>query len=379
MKQKQLGRNTLMIPAVGQGCMGIGGYFSPDFSNDAALIDTIKLGLDLGMTLLDTAEIYGGGHSEELVGIAVRGIRARVFLATKVSPEHLSRGALIRSCEQSLTRLGTDHVDLYQVHWPNPCVPIAETMEALSRLHAQGKIRCIGLSNFSLKQLQEAEAVSGGMPIDAVQVEYNLFDRTIEHGLLPYCQAAGITVIAYSPLNQGGIARSGARGLVLERIAHAHGLTAAQVALAWLISRHKVVAIPKASRPDHIRQNAAAGNLELAPEDSLLIDEAFRMLPRLVPPEDIRVIVDDRGQRSVYQTIDEALENPLGFCPSPAELAAEIMRLDEAIKPVRVRRSRDAAGREKYELVEGRIRYWAWVIAHGRQKPIPVLVHEEQG
>jgi len=226
---KNLGKTSLRVSAVGQGT-GLGGYSSRPASY-SGLADVVRAGIDLGMNLVDTAPAYGDGASEIMVGKAIAGRRHEVVLATKVSPADVTESGIASSAEASLRRLGTDYVDLYQVHWSNPTVPIAETMGAMSRLVEAGKVREVGVSNFSLGELRAAEAALGPMSLSSSQVEYNLFDRSIEDSLLPHCQQTGMSVIAYSPLHRGRIA-SGRRQLdVIERIANAHGRTAAQVAL----------------------------------------------------------------------------------------------------------------------------------------------------
>lgn len=375
MKYKILGKTRSRIPAIGQGCMGIGGYLSQDSRHDDNHIRALKLGIELGMTFLDTAEGYGAGHSEELVGRAIQEIRDKVFIATKFSPEHNSYEDVLNSAEQSLRRLGTDYIDLYQLHWPTPKVPLSETIRAMKQLLIEGKIRYAGGGNLSLKELKEARVAMMAEEIVSVQVEYNLFDRTIENSILPYCQSEGMTAIAYSPLDQGKIASGDNRIRVLREIANKYNRTMAQVALNWLISHPSVIVIPKATNPQHIKENASSADFELSDEDFKKISEVFAQKCVYVPTDRIRVIVGGQGNRKVYQTVEEALENKLGFVPSPAELAQDI-RDGEAFKPVRVINSTDKKGSYDFDLTEGRIRYWAWVIAHNSEKPIPVYIRD---
>jgi diketogulonate reductase-like aldo/keto reductase len=372
---KELGKKHTKIPAIGQGCMGIGGYLSKESLHDDNQIKALRLGIELGMTFLDTAEAYGNGHSEEIVGRSVEGIRDKVFIGTKVSPEHLSYDALLRSAEGSLRRLKTDYIDLYQVHWSNPKIPISETMRAMKRLLKAGKIRYVGVSNFSLKELKEAQAAISEDEIVSAQVEYNLFDRTIENSILPYCEREGITTIAYSPLDQGKIASGDKRIEALQMIANKYNQTMVQVALNWLISHPSVIAIPKATNPAHIKENAAAADFELSGEDFKKISEIFAQECVYVPTDRIRVIMGGQGNRQVYHTLEAAIENKLGFVPSPVDLAHDI-REGEVLKPVRVIRSTDKTGKYDYDLTEGRIRYWAWVIAYSGEKPIPVYIRD---
>ena len=352
--------------------MGLGGHFTPDARHEV-YVDLLDLAFSRGMTFVDTAEVYGGGQSEMLVGRAAAGRRDQLFIATKVSPENLCKADLIRSAEASLKRLGVDAIDLHQIHWPNPKVPIDETADALVQLVRTGKVRHVGVCNFSLKQLDEFQAALGDLPVSSVQAEYNLFDRSVERDLLPYCQRNRIALVGYSPLDQGQICGGGARRIELERMATKYGKSASQLALAWLIRQENVFVIPKAGRPEHIEQNASAADIELTGDDSAAIDRLTTYAPVEIRTDRIRVVPDDEGRRSVYTTIDEAKQNTLGLTPSPLELADDL-RAGNFLKAIRVRTSADSTGRYDYDLVEGRIRYWAWVLAFGVDRPIPALV-----
>lgn len=375
MKYKELGKTNTKIPAIGQGCMGIGGYLSRDPLQDNDQIKALRLGIELGMTFIDTAEVYGTGHSEEIVGRAIKGIRDKVFIATKVSPENLSYDALLQSAEDSLHRLNTDYIDLYQVHWPNPKIPISETMRAMEQLLKERKIRHVGVCNFSLKELKEAQVALLEDVIVSIQVEYNFFDRTIENSILPYCEREGITTIAYSPLDQGRIANCERRIKVLQMIANKYNRTKAQIALNWLISHCSVITIPKATNPVHIKENASSADFDLLEEDFKEIDKIFTQECVYVPTDKIRVVLGGQVDRLVYQTVEEAIENKLKFSPGPIDLAKSIGE-DEPLKPIRVIRSTDKTGKYDYDLIEGRIRYWAWVIAYNGEKPIPVYIRD---
>ena len=373
MRYKQV-RNTLTeIPVIGQGCMGIGGYMSRDTTNDEEYIRALRFGIDCGMSMIDTAESYGCGYSEELAGRAAAGIRDKVFIATKVSPENLSYNNVIISAENSLKRLKTDYIDLYQIHWPNPGISLHETMAAMEKLVEQGKIRFIGICNFSLKGLTKVEENLKKNTIFSVQTEYNLFDRSIEENILPYCEQRGITVMAYSPLDQGRVADSYTRVESLKRIANKYNKTIAQVALQWIISRPVVVAIPKSVNGRHTKENADAADLELTQADIEEINRVFRQDVLQISVDKICVITGGQGNRQVYQTIEEAVENKLEFVPSPAELAEDIKNGD-MLKPVRVVKRKTESDQYEYDLIEGRIRYWAWVIAHKGKLPVPAYV-----
>ncbi|TGQ06628.1 aldo/keto reductase [Mesorhizobium sp. M2E.F.Ca.ET.219.01.1.1] len=233
-------------------------------------VAALKLGLDLGITLIDTAEMYASGGAEEVVAEAIAGRRDETFLVSKVLPSNASRAGVKRACEASLKRLSTDRIDLYLLHWPGS-VPLSETVEAFEALKAEGKIRHWGVSNFDTDEMAELVSLAAGGNVQTNQVLYNLSRRGPEFDLAPWCAERGIPLMAYSPVEQGALARN-AR---LEAIAARHNATAAQIALAWVMAQPGVIAIPKATRQEHVRQNAAALDIKLTPEDFADLDRAF--------------------------------------------------------------------------------------------------------
>ncbi|NIY63044.1 aldo/keto reductase [Streptomyces malaysiensis] len=253
------------IPLLGQGTWHIG----DDPRRRADEIAALRRGLDLGMTLVDTAEMYGGGASEELVAEAIAGRRDDVFLVSKVLPSHADRSGTIAACEGSLRRLGTDRIDLYLLHWRGR-IPLEETLEAFAELADSGKIRHWGVSNFDASDMTDLVSIPGGDGVAVNQVLYNLTRRGVEHDLMPWCQRRDIPLMAYSPIEQGRLPRASA----LREVARAHDATPEQVALAWVL-RQGVQAIPKAGRVGHVEQNRAALDLELTPEDLDALDRAF--------------------------------------------------------------------------------------------------------
>ncbi len=276
METKKLGRTDADVPVIGMGTWKLGGLYVPDYKDDREAIKALKAGIELGLTLIDTAEMYGAGHCEELVGKAVKGVREKVFIATKVSPEHLSYDGVLRAGERSLKRLDTDYIDLYQIHAPNSDIPIAETVRAMEHLVDQGKIRFIGVSNFSLGLLRQAQECLSRYRVVSNQVEYNLLDRSIERELLPYAEREGITVIAYSPFGTGYLLRYLGRGReTLEHLARKYNKTFPQMCLNWLVSKKPVIAIPKAMDINHLKENADAAGWRMEPEDYDTIGKVF--------------------------------------------------------------------------------------------------------
>ena len=264
------------MPVLGLGTWHLGeGRHPPQVE-----IDALRTGLELGMALVDTAEMYGNGATETLVGRAIAGRRDGVFLVSKVMPHHATFDGTIAACEGSLRRLGTDRLDLYLLHWRGS-VPLDETVGAFDELKRAGRIRHWGVSNFDVADLAELRDVRAGQAVEADQVLYNLLHRGIEWNLLPLCQRSGIPAMAYSPIGQGRLADDP----VLQGIGRRRRATATQVALAWVVSPPGVGAIPEAGTPQHVRQNAAALRVELEEDDVVEIDAAFPPPPRPVPLE----------------------------------------------------------------------------------------------
>jgi len=266
------------IPVLGQGTWRMAE--NPD--KKAEEIAALRLGLDLGLTLIDTAEMYGEGAAEELVAEAIAGRRDDVFLVSKVYPHNASRNDAPRACERSLRRLRTDYLDLYLLHWRG-AVPLTETLDAFQSLKAAGKILDYGVSNFDLNDMEEAFELSGGDEIVTDQVLYNLRHRGIEWDLLPWCRERSLLIMAYSPVGHSGRAQKAMLDhATLKSIAARHHATPAQVALAWLL-RQDVVVIPKASSPEHVRQNRAGLDLVLTADDLHEINLAFPPPDRKIP------------------------------------------------------------------------------------------------
>jgi diketogulonate reductase-like aldo/keto reductase len=256
----------LTFPRIGMGTWHMGEARGRRREEVAAL----RLGLELGLTLVDTAEMYGDGGAEEVVGEAIRGRRDGLQVVTKFYPHHASRRELPVACERSRSRLGVDTIDLYLYHWRGR-VPLAETVDALEALCSKGHIRRWGVSNFDLTDLQELAAVPGGDRVAANQVLYNLERRGIEFDLIPWCRARGIGIMAYSPLDEGPLAHHPA----LARVAAAKGLSAAELAIAWASREAQVCAIPKASNEAHVRANVRAASVTLDAQTLAQLDELF--------------------------------------------------------------------------------------------------------
>jgi len=269
-------RSGAVMPNLGLGTWRMG-------ENDATRgeeVAALRLGLELGLGLIDTAEMYGDGGAEAVVADAIEGRREELVLVSKVLPHNASYAGTLAACERSLKRLRTTRIDLYLLHWPGEH-PLEETLRAFTTLRDQGKIAHYGLSNFDLEELARAEQLVGGPRVGANQVLYNLERRGIERKLIPWCASRNIAIMAYSPLEQGRLRPHDA----LRRVAARHDASPAQVALAWTLRHDNVVSIPKAARLSHVRDNAKAAEMVLTEEDLADIDRAFPPPRRDVPLE----------------------------------------------------------------------------------------------
>lgn len=291
MEFKELGKSGIKISAIGLGTWQWGsrewGWGRLYGKRD--VLEAFRKAREVGINFIDTAEMYGRGRSEKLIRDAIQDCRADVVIATKVSPWNLSYGGVMRAANRSLQTLGVDVIDLYQVHWPNPLIPIHNTMKAMKKLVQDGKVRCVGVSNFNLKKLKAAQEALAPVELASNQVKYNLLDRNIETELLPYAQKERVTIIAYSPLAQGlltgkytanskpgsfvqktnvrfskaNLNRLAPLFQALLEVAQTHHKTSSQVALNWLISKQNVVAIPGAKTPESVTDNAGAADWRL--------------------------------------------------------------------------------------------------------------------
>jgi len=269
MQQRKFGATGVQVAAVGQGTWNI------ERDRRPSAVAALRRGIDLGMTHIDTAEMYGSGRAEEIVAEAIAGRRDGLFIVSKVLPSNASRKGTIEACENSLKRLKTDRLDCYLLHWRGS-YPLADTVAALETLQADGKVLSWGVSNFDVSDLDEVLAIAGPGKVACNQVLYHLRERAIEHGVIPWCEKHDVAVVAYSPFGQGDFpAPRSSGGKVLAEIANAHGATPRQVALAFLIRHKGTFAIPKAASVEHVVENAGDDGLKLSAAEIAQIDRAF--------------------------------------------------------------------------------------------------------
>ena len=262
------------LPKIGFGAWSIGGGSFPDPSLDSASLTALRVALETGYTHFDTAEAYASGHSEELIGRAIRTTNTKredVFITTKVSPEHLSYGDVLKSCENSLRHLDMEYIDLYLIHWPGTGVNYEETFRALNQLVHAEKVKHLGVSNFKLKLLKQIQQYSE-TPILTNQIPYRLPDKTyMENGVVEYCQQNDILITAYSPVKFRNLSVN----KTIQTIADVHSATPYQIALAWLVAQPRVITIPMSYDPQHIRENFKAAEIELTPEEFKTLNELY--------------------------------------------------------------------------------------------------------
>lgn len=273
MEHRPFGPTKMEVSTIGEGTW----YFEESERN--AAISALKKGLDLGINHIDTAELYGNGKAEQIIGESIVGRRDQVFLVSKVRPDHASRKGTIAACERSLSRLRTDHLDCYLLHWRGS-YPLKETIEAFEDLKHNGKILSWGVSNFGVPDLEEVLSIVGEGHLACDQVLYNLNERFVEKGVIPWCEKHGVAAAAYSPFGHGNFPSSGSKeGQILEQVAKIHNSTPRQVALRFLTRKTSVFTIPKGSSPEHVAENAGATNIKLTKEDIGRIDSAFPIGP----------------------------------------------------------------------------------------------------
>ena len=365
MQTKLFGETGLRVAAIGLGTTGMGTRMFHSEEYVKQRIQSLQVGIDLGLTFIDTASLYGNGFSEEVVGFALKGKREKCFLATKFYPNEGMTAKDVRlGLEASLRRLQTDWIDLYQVHWPNPRANMGEIFGMLEEYTKTGVIGHIGICNYSLQQVHELSTIVSLTNVISNEIELNLQVKKAGCEFLGSSLFKG-AILAYSPLNQGRITATKGQAKLLEFLAEKYEATPAQIVLAWLSSLDRVFPIVKAGGRQHLEENAAAMELTLSKEDILAISDVWEEKVTEVLPEKIKL----RGtvKRKPYCTMEEALENPLDLIPSPAELAESIVQFGLKL-PIRVNQIFGAKDQFEYEIdsydpFDQVKKYWAWRIA----------------
>ena len=355
---------------IGLGTMGFGGYFSADDTFLDEQTKLIEIAHELGVRVLDTAEVYGEGMAENIIGRLPKHIKNEMFVMSKFSGHRTSKKEICSALDQTLRRIKRHHVDVYQPHWPNPNFDLEEILDCLSELRKAGKIRFIGVSNFNRNALPPNRAANAP---SFLQCEFNPVNQTQGLELLDYANGCDGIVVGYSPFQEGKIFSS-KHMHELEVLSKQLNCTVAQLLLSWVTSHERAITIPKTTSIIRLQENIKAASIKLSKEtidtvSNLLRIEVKLLDPRQIIPFDHRLL--DTSDRPVYRTVEEAIENRFNLSPSPKDIAAEIeLNGGELNKPLKVRQ--DGAG--QFILVEGRLRYWGWIILFGSHKAIPVTI-----
>lgn len=369
----QLGSNGPLLPSIGLGCMGLGGRYERDETHDQEAIALIEAAYDLGVCFFDTAEVYGAGHGEEVLGQACKSLGDNVFISDKFSAVNLRKKDVVLACENSLKRLRRARIDLYQPHWPDPEVPFEETLEGLLKLHQSGKIGWVGASNMTSAQIAQWNRLApDALKLVSVQQDYSLFARFCEYQILPYCYENAVTPIAYSPLGQGKAVLSKRQDKILSGLSSDKGVGVYALMLAWVIHSQKNLAIPMTSSLTHLKDNLKALEVRLSDQDERELSNLFAIQVEEIDVNRIEVLTSHTGK--AFKNRKDAETNVLGLSPSPMKLAEEL-KSGEMLKPVKVRPHPEKVG--FYQLYEGQLRYWGWVIAHDEMRPIAAVIEEK--
>lgn len=375
MQCKPFGETKVSVAAIGQGTTGMGIKHQLPNEYIQERIKALRLGIDLGMTFVDTASLYGNGFSEEVVGIALKGIRNKCFLSTKFYPhEKMDSQDISLAVETSLKNLQTQWVDLYQIHWPNPRVNLEKVFKILEKFRARGAIRFFGICNFSPQEVCALEQCIPHISFSSNEIEFNLQAKRMGNEFLGFSSFKG-AILAYSPLNQGRIVGTEFQTKLLGKLAEKYLATPSQIVLAWILSFERVFPIVKATTRKHIEENARAMDLVLSNEDIQQVSDSWTEEIIEVKPESIKL----RGtpQRKPYLTLEEAIENALDLVPSPVALAESIVQYDlkMPIQVVPLCGNNDSYEYEvdPYDPFDQVKKYWAWKIAFPG-KSIPVCI-----
>lgn len=364
------------ISRVALGATGTGTAQGATAAGDAKRIALFRSALDWGVNLFDTAELYGGGYSESLLGRAFSGCRESVFICSKFNPGHATAAGIEQAVDGSLRRLHTDYIDLYQLHWPSPFVPFEETWDAVSRLIDAGKVRFFGVGNCSHREFSQYRRVSGDR-IAAVELPFNVSEPDAALPFLSWAGQSGKRIFAYSPLGQGRLCRSRVGDPAVSAIMQRHRVSENQLALAWILRLSNVIPVFQTGSPEHLRENLAAASIALGDDEARALQEAYAAATSEVPLSKIALPAVD-GKEG-YASPEEAAANALDWIPSPALLAERIRRGDRPY-PLRLV-GPDAHGRyhpDGYDLRGEMKKYWAWRLVLEEATPVPAYVSDTQ-
>tara|TARA_Y100000996_G_scaffold401691_1_gene372877 strand:+ start:61 stop:1188 length:1128 start_codon:yes stop_codon:yes gene_type:complete len=370
MKTKVL-KTNLEVSLIGQGTLFGRANDKSDLSELVKKkISTLDYGIELGMNFIDTGEDYEDGKSEELLSQVISTKRDKVIIGSKFKPSNNGYENVIRSCEGSLTRLKTDYIDFYQIQWPNPNIPIEKTIEALTKLVTQGKIRYFGVGNFNIIQLNEALKYDKLNKLCVLQTEYDLFNRQIEDEILDFNSNNQISTIAYMSLGKNLFSNKEQK--VLNDLSNKYDTTIRSIVLNWITSHPNTILLTSSTSKEHTFENYNSLSFKMDEKDIDLINKTFKRKTVKVIPKEIMVLDFDESDTShkIYTSVEEAIENKLDIQPSAIEISEEIKKNGNLLRPIELKRNPDLNSKFPYVLVRGRMRFWGWVIAYGFEKEI---------
>ena len=370
MKTKVL-KTNLEVSLIGQGTLFGRANDKSDLSELVKKkISTLDYGIELGMNFIDTGEDYEDGKSEELLSQVISTKRDKVIIGSKFKPSNNGYENVIRSCEGSLTRLKTDYIDFYQIQWPNPNIPIEKTIEALTKLVTQGKIRYFGVGNFNIIQLNEALKHDKLNKLCVLQTEYDLFNRQIEDEILDFNSNNQISTIAYMSLGKNLFSNKEQK--VLNDLSNKYDTTIRSIVLNWITSHPNTILLTSSTSKEHTFENYNSLSFKMNEKDIDLINKTFKRKTVKVIPKEIMVLDFDESDTShkIYTSVEEAIENKLDIQPSAIEISEEIKKNGNLLRPIELKRNPDLNSKFPYVLVRGRMRFWGWVIAYGFEKEI---------
>jgi myo-inositol catabolism protein IolS len=366
MKYTNLGPTKIKISKIGMGTL----FKKCKIDFNKKIKHIIDKSYHLGINFIDTAPIYAFGNIERTIGYSIKNKRQKIILATKNLPSQNKYNEIISSAEQSLRRLKTDYIDLYQIHWPNHKIEIEESAEALNILLQQGKIRYVGLCNTNLDNLKKYKNILTNKLV-AIQNEYNLFERTYEDNLKKFINISNMTMISYSPLSNGKLFNGENERKILNFLEKKYNRTKSEIILNWITSQSKnIIAIPSTLKIKNLVDNANSQKFMLNKLDIDLIKKKCKTKTRFISPDNILI---ERSESNIFQSLNDAKKNIYKLDPSPEELAEDI-KANNLLKPIKLKEIKKNKLNKKYTLKDGNLRYWSWIIAKGKDKKIPSLI-----
>ena len=376
MKYKKIGDTT--VSQIALGTSGSGSYSTATRSNIKSRVQLYNEAVELGINFFDTAELYGGGFAEEVLGKAILNKRKDVFIASKFNPNRLTSESIISAANSSLKRLKTDYIDLYQMHWPNPDINYNELLTAIDRLLKDGKIKYFGLSNFSYPELKDIKVELKWIPISAIENQYNISRKEITKDILPFCIDNEIIVLAYSPLGQGKLLSSISNNAFIKESCIKYEVTVSQLLLNWLTSQKNIIPVVRTSNINHLKENVKALDFKCEHEVNKKLNDLVATKISNIPIKEIEI--QNLDDKKVYSSTDQAEQNPFDWIPSPMLLSKRIKQ-HKTVEPINLTKKKNHSGKifynlDSYDFLGESKKYWAWILANGEHSNIPSILSD---